>query len=596
MHFQLPSQLKLEVVNYDSTLKALAKQQEQAAKAQRKRSTHPRGNVISLGLIPEDIVKLADQQEAIDKINANPAEDAVHLFKRVKELGKVEPSAVLYYYKHMWVAFWVPKDSKDYWYGMSVAYKNNATACKAIDIDKIWCIGKAPYKPLYEMEEFNKAKIGRTEWLHKTVFFTQDVINDGYTREYWRYVTDTHAIKSYGKSYTLFKHIDQVADVLNQRIPTWSHDRSYKDGKWARTTPQGNSIAHCLDSQRRGYLTDAKLVDYKNTPDYWLTTIQEAVFVKDIPAMMTLTSSPWFRRKLSWMCNAMQLAFDNAGHHASVYEITSPMGEVDFFLQGCYEITKLYPDINVDFLISRYDLIVETTFSCRSGPHNGMAWMQAHLPLESFFNMLGKFHASSTEELNKAHHLLTYRLEERMNRPRFFWRNFEDTLNMVNQIVVYNNAIPEGAVITNNAPAKLDPMPRRWRMDEWHDHVMGETWKIKNPKVDLPQKLFPEPIKVNNFTFIQPIDTHQLSMWGQAVRNCVGSHGYADGIKKFKHLIVLAMIDGKPRYTIQLNVDNGVMSVVQMTDLSNSRLSDEQRAELEDAFKLALQKREKQLT
>ena len=595
MHFQLPSQLKLEVVKYDSTLKALAKQQEQATKAQRKRSTHPRGNVISLGLIPEDIVKLTDQQEAIDKINANSADEAVHLFKRVKELGKVEPSAVLYYHKHMWVAFWVPKDSKDYWYGMSVAYKNNKTACKAIDIDKIWCIGKSPYKPLYEMEEFNETKIGRTEWLHKTVFFTQDVINDGYTREYWRYITDTHSIKSYGKSCSLFKHIDQVAKVLKQRIPVWSHDRSYKDGMWARTTPQGNSIAHCLDSQRRSYLSMESLANYKNTPDYWITIFQDTLLIKDRPVMMDLTSSPWFRRKLSWMCNAMQLAFDNAGDRASTYDITAPFGELDCFLNTCYEITKLYPNINIDFLISRYDLIVETTFNCRSGPHNGMAWIQEHLSPESFFNMLGKFHALATEEHNENHHMYQFRIEERMKRPRFFWRDFEDTLNMVNQIVVYNNATPEGAVITNNAPAKLNPMPRRWRMNEWHDHVMGETWKIKNPKVDLPQHLFPQPIKVNNYTFIQPIDTHQLSQWGQAVRNCVGSHGYAEGIKKFKHLIVLAMIDGKPRYTIQFTVDNGSMNPVQIADLSNKRLNDEQRAELEDTFNLALQQRNSQL-
>ena len=590
MHFQLPSQLKLEVVKYDSTLKALAKQQEQAAKAQRKRSTHPRGNVISLGLIPENIVKLTDQQEAIDNINTNSANEAVHLFKRVKELGKVEPSAVLYYYKHMWVAFWVPKDSRDYWYGMSVAYKNNKTACKAIDIDKIWCNGKSPYKPLYEMEEFNETKIGRTEWLHKTVFFTQDLINDGYTREYWRYITDTHSIKSYGKSYSLFKHIDKVAEVLKQRIPTWSCDRSYKDGIWARTTPQGNSIAHCLDSPRRSYLSSEDLANYKNTPDYWMTIFNGVVWIKDRPAMKALIETPWFRKKLSWMCNAMQLAFDNAGNHASVYDITAPLGEVDSFLNSCYEITKLYPDINVDFLISRYDVILETSFNCRSGRSNGMAWVQEHLSPESFFNMLGKFHALSTEEHNENHRMLRqHRIEEMMNRPRFFWRHFDDTISMVNQIVVYNNALPEDA-------PKLDPMPRRWRMNEWHDHVMGETWKIKNPKVELPQHLFPQPIKVNNYTFIQPIDTHQLSQWGQAVRNCVGSHGYAEGIKKFKHMIVLAMIDGKPRYTVQLYVDNGIMNVAQMTDLSNKRLNDEQRAELEDTFKLALQQRASQLS
>ena len=34
-----------------------------------------------------------------------------------------------------------------------------------------------------------------------------------------------------------------------------------------------------------------------------------------------------------------------------------------------------------------------------------------------------------------------------------------------------------------------------------------------------------------------------------------------------KHLIILCMIENKPRYTIQLTVDNGVMSVVQIADV-----------------------------
>ena len=119
----------------------------------------------------------------------------------------------------------------------------------------------------------------------------------------------------------------------------------------------------------------------------------------------------------------------------------------------------------------------------------------------------------------------------------------------------------------------------------------------------LPQKLFPEPIKVAikgnitlaepscawvTMTFFQPIDTHQLAAWGRAVRNCVGGgHGYAEGIKKMKHLIILCMIDNKPRYTVQLTVDNGVMNVDQIADISNARLDAHQRGQVEDAFKQA---------
>ena len=85
-------------------------------------------------------------------------------------------------------------------------------------------------------------------------------------------------------------------------------------------------------------------------------------------------------------------------------------------------------------------------------------------------------------------------------------------------------------------------------------------------------------------------------MWGQAVRNCVGSAShYADDIKKRKHFIVLCMIDGKPMFTIQLNVDNGMMSVKQISGVANQRLTDDQREDYTASFRQALRIREEQL-
>jgi hypothetical protein len=130
--------------------------------------------------------------------------------------------------------------------------------------------------------------------------------------------------------------------------------------------------------------------------------------------------------------------------------------------------------------------------------------------------------------------------------------------------------------------------------------VQAESWKIQNPNESLRQDLFPEPIRVTRndqtWSFFQPVDTHQLAMWGQAVRNCVGSAShYADDIKKRKHFIVLCMIDGKPTFTIQLVVDMGLMSVKQIAGVANQRLTDEQKDQYSNAFKLALQQRESQL-
>jgi hypothetical protein len=130
--------------------------------------------------------------------------------------------------------------------------------------------------------------------------------------------------------------------------------------------------------------------------------------------------------------------------------------------------------------------------------------------------------------------------------------------------------------------------------------VQAEAWKIANANESLPQDLFPTAIKLQHeqqlWTFIQPIDTHQLGAWGQAVRNCVGNAtGYADGVRKKRHFIVLCMIDNKPQFTVQLKVSMGMMTVDQIAGISNARLTDEQRESYTKVFGQALQQREKVL-
>ena len=77
MQFQLPVNLRQEVIKYDTTLKKL---KTETNKTQRKKSAYPLGNVISLGLIPEDIVRLSDQQLAIDNINKESVDFKCHAF------------------------------------------------------------------------------------------------------------------------------------------------------------------------------------------------------------------------------------------------------------------------------------------------------------------------------------------------------------------------------------------------------------------------------------------------------------------------------------------------------------------------------------
>jgi hypothetical protein len=151
---------------------------------------------------------------------------------------------------------------------------------------------------------------------------------------------------------------------------------------------------------------------------------------------------------------------------------------------------------------------------------------------------------------------------------------------------------------------------------------MGIQWKTRNEDFNLPQDLFAKPVKVtwqqayadselyqstkdlrgvndgksmwsehenSVISFFQPITSHQLADWGRAVRNCVGNSSYASAINRKRYFIVLAMVDHKPRYTIQLKLSDGVLVVDQIADIGNRRLSDPEKDFVEKSIAYALQ-------
>ena len=150
---------------------------------------------------------------------------------------------------------------------------------------------------------------------------------------------------------------------------------------------------------------------------------------------------------------------------------------------------------------------------------------------------------------------------------------------------------------------------------------MGIQWKTRNEDFNLPQDLFAKPVKVtwqqayadnahiqyvlereansgktmwseqenSVISFFQPITSHQLADWGRAVRNCVGNSNYASMISRKRYFIVLAMVDHKPRYTIQLKLSDGVLVVDQIADIGNRRLTDAEKDFVEKSIAYALQ-------
>jgi hypothetical protein len=122
------------------------------------------------------------------------------------------------------------------------------------------------------------------------------------------------------------------------------------------------------------------------------------------------------------------------------------------------------------------------------------------------------------------------------------------------------------SMLENLSPSQLEKLkkPSRWRNRAFHDHVMVESFKYKGKNKSLPAELFPEPVKVGNWTYSQPRNTLELLLWGKTVMNCVGSADiYAQKVIKRKSLIILASENGKPRLTIDFNLHKNGISQIQ---------------------------------
>ena len=214
MQFQLPEQLQLEVMKYDATRKRLAKD---TAKPATRKAKYPKGNVASLGMIPEDVVAPKDLAAAIDHINQTDANQAFHRFTRIDSSSpKVITHAVIYHTKQFWVAVWRPRfGDNSYYYGISVAFRDSPTARKQFRGRMFHCSNTMNDPLVQDISDMELKRIGRTNWCFKSVRITQHLINQGYTRDYFFDVDGNHTLEGY-KDRTRFICLLYTSDAADE--------------------------------------------------------------------------------------------------------------------------------------------------------------------------------------------------------------------------------------------------------------------------------------------------------------------------------------------------------------------------------------------
>jgi len=566
MEFQLPTNLQIKLLAYDPTLKKLACANNSKTKSTK--SKFPLGQPIDI--IPQDVLRTSLVQDAIDAINSCPVPQRVHEFKRMNGFAKTVTCAVLYHYESCWYAAWLPPkgQEQDYVYGYSFAYKDNKTSRNMV-----------PYK-VSTTEGTQVVKYGRSDFITYSQLVSKQNIIDGNSGHNWVLPSIT-----WNKGSSIRDVIQRFEESLKETIPVWDDARG---GMFARL--KNSNFVSLLELEN---IIDKELKNtWKPSVDNLFHIIDEAVLFpsdyhygvyRSYKSIRHIIDKPFFRKWIQARCDETIERLNDKDNRLERY-VKQPWNQIKHLFRMMLYINSIWPNCPIDYYQTHIDnLLAIYNLHCQLDNMRVSTWLNKHMPVASFFTIVEKVVTNPDKRLG------TCTTDSMTGLNQYYLSDWVDTVNMLRDVLADKESKNE----------TLAP-PKRWRLTEFHDYIQGEAWKVKHVNNALPQDLFPEPIKVqyNNqtWTFIQPIDTHQLAAWGQAVRNCVGNaSNYADGVRKKKHFIVLAMLDNKPTFTIQLEVDMGMMSVKQIVGTSNSRLSDDERHAYTESFRLALKQQESKL-
>lgn len=569
MHFALPSNLQTELLAYDPKLKALSKQQ--TASKTTKKAKYPLGNIPCL--IPTNVVREADQLAAIEHINQQLAPGRYRVFTTPVDVAtpqaRLKVIAILYHYEQVWYAAWLPpkKDANQYVYGYAHAFKNTAATAKTAP-NWIWT---------------SKDKCTVHENARGSQLFTY---TSNVTKEYIATHNQGLSLKRPWSAPSLYNQkgleirdnaVFEFEKSLRESIPSWSDTRGLFDRICCKNifdaaeipAPMSNhldeSIGLTVENIINGANSFNKANNYASNVYCTISSIQHII------------SKPAIRKVLQAELDRA-IAGYNDPDNTQRSAITQGFKSFLQIVNSIHWVYTIWPDCPLDHYQTYMTELKHLRLNYNRVNNTLIEWLRQHMPVASLFTILRKYleEARTGRVLN----------DPEVGYERYVPYELNDTFSMIIRVLENGNTLVP---------------PNRWRINEFHDYVQSEAWKINHPNHKLYQDLFPEPIKVCidgevDWTFFQPMDTHQLAMWGKTVRNCVGSAShYATDIKKRKHFIVLCMVASRPMFTIQLEVDNGVMSVKQIAGIANERLTEDMKDEYAAAFRIALQKREKQL-
>lgn len=469
MQFQLPSNLQTELLAYDPRLKALAKAAE--PKKATKKAKYPLGNIPCL--IPTDVIRESEQQDAIDYINSKHAPDRVRSFTTPVDVAtpqaRTVTKAVIYHYEQCWYACWLPPKGQedDYVYGHAYCFKDTAAARKVM-----------PKSILRAIEDCTQTQVGRTIFYSQSRLVTKQDIANGYSGTNWRpeYFNGWHdKCREY-----IRPALEGFEQRLKETIPVWVDQREMfgrlKCGCIAETLDISSELLSKIEQPER---RKAWLPTYDSILELAMTAAehQRSYMFDDLIAyakVVHIISKPFFRKWINAKCAEMVEKYNDPAndYHRN---ISIPWKQIFRMVRAIRSVDTIWPDCPIDHYQTHADalLAIDSCYISRQGGTD--EWLREHMPVASFFSILAKYHHQQQE------HPSMQRLGYEIGIPTYRFHEWTDTYSMITRILASGKEL---------AP------PKRWRISEFHDYVQAENWKIVNPNEKLHQDLFPEPVKV----------------------------------------------------------------------------------------------------
>jgi uncharacterized protein YktA (UPF0223 family) len=600
MEFNLPQDLSKHLISYDPLLRKEIKKQRSANRVdQSDKPRYPLG-LLQENLFPEEVVSTASFRLAVENINAENAPERYRRYSKVVA-NKDETYAIFYNYQNIWVAAWLPpEDNKDqYLYGFSYAIRDTAKNLEAVErlkkqtgLDpKVVVVKRSNFlvfTKLMTKEDVVRMHTG----LNTSCYFWK--IADYFTYKRGNQISRlcnqfTESVRntlltwksSYGNIFDRTVDSSSFIKLLDMGKVVQNFDKNFIDDfQWVPSFENYIQIVKLaqnaiLNSQDRPYSVSYALEPYKK--------------FKTIP----IFEKPFFKKWIQERCDEVRNNI-TIEENDSKELIVAPWNQILNLANNIDSIINVWPNCPIDYFQTHVNILSKIEHIMSDMSSTCVEWLNTNMPVASFFQCLSKYYEKAVEK------------NDHYGIRRF--TTWMDTTNMLTKLIA-------------KAPDSV-PIPKRWRLDEFHDLVQAESWKHTHEDKALPQDLFPNPVKIlsetyvfqpntvknvlgndvvettgkTTWTFFQPSCLHQLAAWGQAVRNCVGNaSSYAEGVVQKKHFIVLAMVDNKPKFTVQLEVNNGVMSVRQIVGMHNSGLTPDDKQQYTKMFGQALDKRNEEV-